>query len=57
MYGGLFSPVEAAAVGAGAVIAIGMVTRTMSLTMLWAASKDSVVTTATPILMQVSTNR
>lgn len=54
MYGGLFSPVEAAAVGAGAVIAIGMVTRTMSLTMLWAASKDSVVTTATVMLILIA---
>ena len=31
IYGGLFSPVEAAAVGAGIVILVGAVTRTLSL--------------------------
>ena len=54
MYGGLFSPVEAAAVGAGAVIAIGMVTRTLGLWQLWLASKDSVVTTATVMLILIA---
>ena len=54
MYGGLFSPVEAAAVGAGAVIVIGVFTRTMTLPMLWAAAKDSVVTTATVMLILIA---
>lgn len=54
MYGGFFSPVEAAAVGAGAVILIGWVTRKLKLTMLWAAAKDSVVTTATVMLILIA---
>lgn len=54
MYGGFFSPVEAAAVGAGAVILIGLVSRTMKLPMLWAAAKDSVVTTATVMLILIA---
>ncbi|OSQ51958.1 TRAP transporter large permease [Marivita geojedonensis] len=54
MYGGLFSPVEAAAVGAGAVIVIGAVTRKLKLSMLWSAAKDSVVTTATVMLILIA---
>lgn len=54
MYGGFFSPVEAAAVGAGAVIVIGWITRKLSLSMLWAAAKDSVVTTATVMLILIA---
>ncbi len=54
IYGGLFSPVEAAAVGAGAVILIGTVTRTLSLRALWDAAKDSVVTTATVMLILIA---
>ncbi|MCI5111940.1 MAG: TRAP transporter large permease [Marivita sp.] len=54
MYGGFFSPVEAAAVGAGAVIMIGFVTRKLRLSMLWAAAKDSVVTTATVMLILIA---
>jgi tripartite ATP-independent transporter DctM subunit len=54
IYGGLFSPVEAAAVGAGAVILIGLVTRTLALGTLWEASKDSVVTTATVMLILIA---
>ncbi len=54
IYGGLFSPVEAAAVGAGAVILIGLVTRTLAFGTLWEASKDSVVTTATVMLILIA---
>ena len=54
MYGGFFSPVEAAAVGAGAVILIGFVTRKLRLSMLWTAAKDSVVTTATVMLILIA---
>lgn len=54
IYGGLFSPVEAAAVGAGAVIAIGFVSRTLTLKMLWHAARDSVTTTATVMLILIA---
>ena len=54
IYAGLFSPVEAAAVGAGAVILIGAVTRSLSIRQLWLASKDSVVTTATVMLILIA---
>lgn len=54
IYGGLFSPVEAAAVGAGAVILIGIATRTLSLLALWQAGRDAVVTTATVMLILIA---
>ncbi len=54
IYGGLFSPVEAAAVGAGAVTLIGFVTRRLGLVQLWEAAKDSVVTTATVMLILIA---
>ncbi len=54
IYGGLFSPVEAAAVGAGAVVLIGAVTRTLSLKALWDAARNSVVTTATVMLILIA---
>jgi tripartite ATP-independent transporter DctM subunit len=54
IYGGLFSPVEAAAVGAGIVILIGTFTRTLNFRDYWAATKDSVVTTATVMLILIS---
>lgn len=54
IYGGLFSPVEAAAVGAAAVILIGTVMRTLSLRALWMSAKDSVVTTATVMLILIA---
>ena len=54
IYGGLFSPVEAAAVGAGAVILIGFVARTLSVVALWGAAKDSVVTSATVMLILIA---
>ncbi len=54
IYGGYFSPVEAAAVGAGLVIAIGVVMRTLTLRAFWSAAKSSVVTTATVMLILIS---
>ena len=54
IYGGFFSPVEAAAVGAGLVILIGIVTRTLSLGDLWNATRDSVTTTSTVMLILIS---
>ena len=54
IYGGFFSPVEAAAVGAGIVILIGAVTGKLGLAALWAAAKDSVVTTATVMLILIA---
>ncbi|MEQ9039058.1 MAG: TRAP transporter large permease [Silicimonas sp.] len=54
IYGGLFSPVEASAVGAGAVILIGTAMRTLTLRTLWISAKDSVVTTATVMLILIA---
>ena len=54
IYGGLFSPVEAAAVGAGIVILVGVVTRSLTLRQFWEASKDSVITTATVMLILIA---
>ena len=54
IYGGIFSPVEAAAVGAGLVIAWGAVQRKIGLGELWVATKDSVVTTATVMLILIA---
>ncbi|MFT6786409.1 MAG: tripartite ATP-independent transporter DctM subunit [Dinoroseobacter sp.] len=54
IYGGLFSPVEAAAVGAGSVILIGVVTRSLPARAFWLAAKDSVVTTATVMLILIA---
>ncbi len=54
IYGGLFSPVEAAAAGAGLVIAIGVFERSVGLASLWRAARDSVVTTATVMLILIA---
>ncbi len=54
IYGGVFSPVEAAAVGAGLVILLGVLMRTLTPLDLWRASKDSVVTTATVMLILIA---
>lgn len=54
IYGGMFSPVEAAAVGAGSVILIGVLTRKLSVAAFWIASVDSVVTTATVMLILIA---
>ena len=54
IYGGIFSPVEAAAVGAGLVIIFGMIMGNLTLKSLWSAAKDSVVTTATVMLILIA---
>lgn len=54
IYGGLFSPVEAAAVGAGLVILYGALTRSLTLGALKEAGRDSVVTTATVMLILIA---
>lgn len=54
IYAGLFSPTEAAGVGAGLVILYGIVTRTLTLGAFWEASKDSIVTTATVMLILIA---
>ncbi|MBI1415712.1 MAG: TRAP transporter large permease subunit [Limimaricola sp.] len=51
IYGGIFSPVEASAVGAGLIVLIGALTRALSLRQFWAATKDSITTTATVMLI------
>ncbi len=54
IYGGFFSPTEAAGVGAGLVILYGIATRTLGLRAFWAALRDSVVTTATVMLILIA---
>ena len=54
IYGGLFSPVEAAVVGAAFVIIYGIVTRSLSLSAFWQAARASVVTTATVMLILIA---
>ncbi|NKB28594.1 MAG: TRAP transporter large permease subunit [Rhodobacteraceae bacterium] len=54
IYGGLFSPVEAAGVGAALVILFGALSGQLSLVAFWAAARSSVVTTATVMLILIS---
>ncbi len=54
IYGGIFSPVEAAAVGAGLVVIAGALMRRLSLRTLWEAGRDSIVTTATVMLILIA---
>jgi tripartite ATP-independent transporter DctM subunit len=54
IYGGVFSPVEAAAVGAGFVIILGFVKSTLNLSTLWNATKDSIITTGTVMLILIA---
>ncbi|PIE07879.1 MAG: C4-dicarboxylate ABC transporter permease [Rhodobacterales bacterium] len=54
IYGGIFSPVEAAAVGAGLISLFGVLMRKLTLATFWKASKDSVVTTAMVMLILIS---
>ncbi|MBE3639249.1 TRAP transporter large permease [Mangrovicoccus algicola] len=56
IYGGLFSPVEAAAVGAGLVMLAGALQRRLTIAVLWAAARDSVVTTATVMLILIASH-
>lgn len=54
IYLGFFSPTEAAAVGAGAVILIGFALRSLPLSALWKAARDSIATTATVMLILIA---
>jgi tripartite ATP-independent transporter DctM subunit len=54
IYGGFFSPVEAAAVGAGVVILMGVASRQLGIRALWDAARDSVTTTATVMLILIA---
>ncbi|GGM12062.1 C4-dicarboxylate ABC transporter permease [Pseudooceanicola nanhaiensis] len=54
IYAGFFSPVEAAGVGAGLVILYGVLTRRLDVRAFWAACKDSIVTTATVMLILIA---
>ncbi|WP_298500721.1 TRAP transporter large permease [uncultured Maritimibacter sp.] len=54
IYTGIFSPVEASAVGAGLIILFGVIMRQLDFAKFWKASKDSVVTTATVMLILIS---
>ena len=54
IYTGVFSPTEASAVGAGLVVLIGLLQRKLTFARFWAAAKDSVVTTATVMLILIA---
>ncbi|AZQ65877.1 TRAP transporter large permease [Silicimonas algicola] len=54
IYGGFFSPVEAAGVGAGMVVVYGFATGTLGLQAFWQASRESIVTTATVMLILIA---
>lgn len=54
IYGGFFSPVEAAGVGAAFVILYGALTRRLSAKDFWLSARSSVVTTATVMLILIA---
>ncbi|WP_180899989.1 TRAP transporter large permease [Martelella soudanensis] len=54
IYAGIFSPVEASAVGAGLIIAIGAAMGRLTFKTFWMAARDSVVTTATVMLILIA---
>ncbi|SFE75155.1 TRAP transporter large permease [Roseivivax sediminis] len=54
IYTGMFSPVEAAGVGAALVILYGVVTRALGPATLWQAARESIVTTATVMLILIA---
>ncbi|MCB1333316.1 MAG: TRAP transporter large permease [Roseivivax sp.] len=54
IYGGLFSPVEAAGVGAGLVTIYGFAFTGLTVGGFWIAAKDSIVTTATVMLILIA---
>ena len=54
IYMGFFSPTEAAAVGAGLVTLIGVVTGRLGLRQFWDAARDAVVVTATVMLILIA---
>lgn len=54
IYTGIFSPTEASAVGAGLVILIAIFQGKLTFGRFWEAAKDSVVTTATVMLILIA---
>ncbi|MDK3074625.1 TRAP transporter large permease [Sedimentitalea sp. JM2-8] len=54
IYAGFFSPTEAAGVGAGFVIIYGIAIGKLGPRAFWAACKDSIVTTATVMLILIA---
>ncbi len=54
MYVGLFSPTEAAAVGAAVVVILAALSRQLTIAMLWNSARDAVVTTATVMLILIA---
>ncbi len=54
IYSGLFSPTEAAGVGAALVIAIGALSGTLNLRSFWKAAQSSIVTTASVMLILIA---
>ncbi|MEL7343282.1 MAG: TRAP transporter large permease [Pseudomonadota bacterium] len=54
MYTGLFSPTEAAAVGAAVVIVLAALAKQLTFGMLWSSARDAVVTTATVMLILIA---
>ncbi|HBM57849.1 MAG TPA: C4-dicarboxylate ABC transporter permease [Citreicella sp.] len=54
IYTGLFSPTEAAGVGAALVIGIGAVSGSLTLRSFWQAAQSSVVTTASVMLILIA---
>lgn len=54
IYSGYFSPTEAAGVGAALVIVIGTVSRRLTLKRFWSATRSSVVTTASVMLILIA---
>ncbi|WP_136068581.1 TRAP transporter large permease [Modicisalibacter radicis] len=54
IYTGIFSPVEAAAVGAGLAIVFGVAMRKLTLSAFWRAAQSSITTTATVMLILIA---
>ena len=54
IYVGLFSPVEAAAVGAALMMLLGAVMGQLSWARLWGSARDTIVTTATVMLILIA---
>lgn len=54
IYSGIFSPVEAAAVGAGLVVLYGLFTRSLTPSALWRSTRGAVITTTTVMLILIA---
>lgn len=54
IYGGIFSPTEAAGIGAALVIVIGAISRTLNFRSFWEAARSSIVTTASVMLILIA---